>query len=100
VNLRIALYPLLFEPDPCASQAVEKPLNAVILSEDFMILRLTTAHENVSAGILPAASSSARCPATAGRMPALPHIFKAAKNLGSCSFNELRRAFVACASPG
>ena len=29
-------------------------------------------HENGSAGILPATSSTARCPATAGRMPALP----------------------------
>jgi hypothetical protein len=26
-------------------------------------------------------------------------ILSAAKNLGSCSFNELRRSFVACGSP-
>jgi hypothetical protein len=33
---------------------------------------MSDCHENGSAGILPATSSNARCPATAGRMPALP----------------------------
>jgi hypothetical protein len=45
----------------------------VILSEDFMILRLTTVHENPgSAGILPAVAGHSALDEVAGRMPALP----------------------------
>jgi hypothetical protein len=43
------------------------------LSADFMILRLTTVHENPrSAGILPAAAGHRALDDVAGRMPALP----------------------------
>jgi hypothetical protein len=45
----------------------------VILSADFMILRLTTVHENAgSAGILPALAGHRALDDVAGRMPALP----------------------------
>jgi hypothetical protein len=52
---------------------VKKSTNCVIPSEDFMILWLTTVHENAgSAGILPAVAGHRAVDDVAGRMPALP----------------------------
>ena len=51
----------------------EKSTSRVIPSEDFMILRLTTVHENPgSAGIMPAVAGHRALDEVAGRMPALP----------------------------
>jgi hypothetical protein len=56
------------------ADATNRPLIApVIPSQDFMILRLTTVHENAgSAGILPAVGGRRVLDDVAGRMPALP----------------------------
>jgi hypothetical protein len=75
----------------------------VILSEDFMIRRLTTFHENSGIGTQPSPPWGRGWPAPAlssageGRVRGSPEasaILMAAKNLGSCSFNKPLRSFV------
>jgi hypothetical protein len=61
----------------------------VILSEDFMILRLTTVHENPgSAGILPAVAGHRALDDVAGRMPALP--FSWQRTISAVSFGSTK----------
>jgi len=57
-----------------ALQTEKETLQPVILSADFMILRLTTVHENGSLEVTPVFSTKASA------------IFIAAKNLRSCGF--------------
>jgi hypothetical protein len=69
--------------EPLPDQAAEKPFQAVIPSADFMILRLTTVHENPrSAGILPAAAGHRALDDVAGRMPALPFSWQSLMPVG------------------
>jgi hypothetical protein len=73
-----------FSFDETARRAdVSLVLPAVIPSRDFMILRLTTAHENAgSAGILPAVAGHRALDDVAGRMPALPFSWQSLMPVG------------------
>ena len=85
-----------------ALQSAERPPEAVILSEDIMILRLTTIYENGRPPLSPLGERVAHDGVFISRRgpgEGVP-IFMAAKNLCSCKIEQQRRSFVASGSPG